>query len=181
MAHVQQRDFIAKVKSFFPEFFKNVNVLEVGSLNINGTVRDFFESKSFLGLDLMEGPGVDLVCPGKDYLIKPGEVWDVVISTECFEHDKDWKETFQNMYDLTRGSGMVMFTCASQGRHEHGTTRTSPQDSPATTDYYENRVEKDFTDAFPIADMFSKYAFEYNPVTCDLYFWGIKNGSTLLN
>lgn len=176
MAHVQQRDFILKVKSFFPEFFKNVIVLEIGSLNINGTVRDFFEDTPiYIGIDLIEGLGVDLVCAGKDYEFKPGdEGWDMVISTECFEHDKDWKETFQNMINLTHDGGMVLFTCASTGRHEHGTTRTSPQDSPATTDYYENRTEQDFRDAFKIDDLFTKYQFEYNPVTCDLYFWGIK-------
>lgn len=181
MAHIQQRDFILKVKSFFPEFFKGGDILEVGSLNINGTVRDFFESpKNYIGIDLMDGPGVDMICAGKDFDLfpefpnNPGKGYDVVISTECFEHDKDWKDTFKNMHHLVHNGGMVMFTCASTGRHEHGTTRTSPQDSPATTDYYENRTEQDFISSMPIPEMFSKYAFEYNPVTCDLYFWGIK-------
>jgi len=173
MAHNEQRVFIERVKSFLPEYFINTHVLEVGSLNINGTVRDFFEfSKEYVGLDLMEGPGVDMVCAGKSYNTE--HPFDTVISTECFEHDKDWKETFENMYRLAKKDGLVLFTCASTGRHEHGTTRTSPQDSPATTDYYENRTEEDFRDAFALEFMFSKYAFEYNPVTCDLYFWGIK-------
>lgn len=173
MAHNEQRQFIQKTKDHFPEFFNNVQVIEVGSLNINGTVRDFFtEPKSYLGLDLIEGKDVDMICKGKDYT--PDFLVDTVISTECFEHDKDWKETFQNMIDMCMGGGLVIFTCASEGRHEHGTTRTSPADSPATTDYYENRVKKDFEEAFDINSIFKKSLFEYNPVTCDLYFWGIK-------
>lgn len=173
MAHKQQRDFIQKTKDHFPEFFQGVNVLEVGSLNINGTVRDFFKADTYIGLDLIEGPDVDIVCPGNEFKGSDGE-YDTVISTECFEHDKHWKETFANMYRMTRSGGMVIFTCASTGRQEHGTTRTSPADSPATTDYYENRSAEDFLYEFPIKNMFSKHLFEYNPVTKDLYFWGIK-------
>lgn len=174
MAHKEQRDFIQKTKDHFPEFFSNVNVIEIGSLNINGTVRDFFKTPhSYWGIDLIEGKDVDIVCPGKDLRLENNSV-DVVISTECFEHDKDWKETFQNMVRMCKPGGLVLFTCASTGRHEHGTTRTSPEDSPATTDYYENRTKEDFESSFPINEMFSKHLFEYNPVTCDLYFWGIK-------
>lgn len=172
MAHNEQRQFIQKTKDHFPEFFNDVSVVEIGSLNINGTVRDFFTNpKSYVGVDIIEGPGVDVVIPGKDF---EAEGIDTVISTECFEHDKDWVKTFDNMVKMARPGGFVVFTCASTGRHEHGTTRTSPADSPATTDYYENRTIEDFQRAFGIKHLFQKHLFEYNPITCDLYFWGVK-------
>lgn len=177
MAHTEQRDFIQRVKAAFPQAFTNVDVLEVGSLNINGTVRDFFrntdKAKVYLGIDLIEGKDVDLVCPGHK-LSEANETYDTVISTECFEHDKHWLLTFLNMHRMCKTGGLVIFTCASDGRHEHGTTRTSPQDSPATNDYYMNLNQQHFMDAFKMDAMFENYNFEYNPVTCDLYFWGIK-------
>lgn len=174
MSHTQQMSFISRTKAHFPECFDNCSVLEVGSLNINGTVRVFFtNNKSYLGVDLIEGKDVDRVIAGNE-LDNPDETYDTTISTECFEHDKHWKETFKNMYRMTRSGGMVIFTCASDGRHEHGTTRTTPGDSPATNDYYKNLNQKDFEEAFDIAEMFSKHWFEYNPETCDLYFWGVK-------
>lgn len=174
MAHTNQRNFIEKVKDKFPGHFFEANVLEIGSLNINGTVRDFFtDSKKYIGLDLMEGKDVDIVCPGHEYNAPEGS-FETTISTECFEHDKHWMETFLNMHHLTRVDGLVVFTCASEGRHEHGTTRTTPQDSPATTDYYKNLTADDFNEVFRLDEMFSSYAFEYNVETCDLYFWGIK-------
>lgn len=175
MAHIQQRQFIQKTKDHFPECFEgeNLQVLEIGSLNINGTVRDFFAAQLYRGLDLIEGKDVDIVCPGNEY-DAADEYFDTTISTECFEHDKHWKDTFKNMYRMTKKGGMVIFTCASDGRHEHGTTRTSPADSPATNDYYMNLNAQHFLDEFNISEMFSKHLFEYNPVTCDLYFWGIK-------
>jgi hypothetical protein len=42
MSHQQQLDFVASVKAQFPEYFSQAKVLEVGSLDINGSVRQFF-------------------------------------------------------------------------------------------------------------------------------------------
>ena len=73
-------------------------------------------------------------------------------------------------------SKFVIFTCASTGRPEHGTTRTTPQNSPFTLkwDYYYNLTKEDFMEALDLDDMFKTYEFSYNPSSCDLYFWGVK-------
>ena len=42
MAHKEQKDFIDRVKSKYPSYFTNTCILEIGSWNVNGTVRDFF-------------------------------------------------------------------------------------------------------------------------------------------
>jgi hypothetical protein len=89
MSHQQQLDFIKSVKDQLPEYFKGTKVLEVGSLNINGSVRQFFEPDQYIGCDLGEGAGVDIVCRGHE-LPYPNESFDVVISCECFEHDRHW-------------------------------------------------------------------------------------------
>jgi SAM-dependent methyltransferase len=175
MAHSEQFNFFIKVKDQFPNLFSNTRVVEMGSLNINGTVRVLFENpKEYIGLDLGEGEDVDLVCKGEEYNA-PDESFDVAISAECFEHNPQWAETFENMHRLTRKGGLVTFTCASEGRQEHGTLRTSPSDSPFTalTDYYRNLNEEDFQ---PLVDKlgFNAVYFEYYSKTKDLYFWGIK-------
>ena len=46
MSHIQQRFFVGGIKQFLPDFFQEKIVLEVGSLNINGTVRDFLATAS---------------------------------------------------------------------------------------------------------------------------------------
>lgn len=172
MAHPEQRVFFEKMRDVFPDAFTGVSVLEVGSLNINGTVRDFFpHPREYVGVDLIAGPGVDRVCAGQD-LDYADDSWDVVVSAECFEHNSEWVATFANM---ARMSGRyVFFTCASTGRAEHGTHATTPGDSPATNDYYRNLSERDFRDAFDLPTIFAAYGFEYNPRTCDLYFYGVK-------
>lgn len=173
MAHSEQRVFFETVKSLYPQFFSNVSVIEIGSLNINGTVRDFYNANMYIGVDVDEGKDVDIVEQGQDVKF-PDRYFDVAVSAECFEHNPYWKETFANMYRMA--SKFVIFTCASEGRPEHGTTRTTPADSPFTVnwDYYRNLNEKDFREFFNFDMMFFKHSFIYNPQSCDLYFWGIK-------
>jgi len=170
MSHQQQLDFIKSVKDQLPEYFKGTKVLEVGSLNINGSVRQFFEPDQYIGCDLGEGAGVDIVCRGHE-LPYPNESFDVVISCECFEHDRHWDKTFQKMVDLVRKGGLVIFSCATIERPEHGTTRTSPADAPFTNDYYRNLREEDFNQ---FKSSFDSYKFSQCLRPRDLYFWGLK-------
>ena len=173
MSHFEQRVFIQSVKIMFPNMFARARVLEVGSLDINGSVRDFFTDCAYMGADLEAGPGVDLVAQGQD-LDFPTGWFDTTISAECFEHNPYWLATFVNMHRMTRRGGLVVFTCATAGRPEHGTTRTSPADSPFTLDwdYYRNLTESDFR-VLDLDRMFSEYEFDVNGKSHDLYFFGI--------
>jgi ubiquinone/menaquinone biosynthesis C-methylase UbiE len=173
MAHSQQRDFFQGVKNKKPEAFTGVEVLEVGSLNINGTVRDFFNSTRYIGADVAEGRDVDVVCNGEN-LDYPDNSFDVAVSAECFEHNPEWVATFRNMWRMSKK--YVMMTCASEGRAEHGTTRSDPGSSPLTLgwDYYQNLTEQDFRAEFNLDEMFDSYYFDYNADSCDLYFYGEK-------
>lgn len=170
MAHPEQRDFFKRLQADYPGMFVDVSVLEIGSLNINGTIRDFFDAREYVGVDVAPGAGVDVVAEGQD-LTYPDGSFDVAVSAECFEHNPYWLETFENMVRMSRR--WVVFTCASTGRPEHGTARTTPQDSPFTLawDYYRNLSEDDFRSVFDF-DVFEFHRFEYNPVSCDLYFVG---------
>lgn len=171
MAHPEQRDFFLRIQKMFPEYFNNISVIEIGSLNINGTIRDFYNANVYVGVDVSEGPGVDVVGQGQD-IYYPENFFDVAVSTECFEHNPYWIQTFANMYRMAYK--FVVVTCATDGRAEHGTTRTTPEDSPLTLDwdYYENVNEKDFRDNFNLDEMFSEYEFSINKDHHDLYFWG---------
>lgn len=173
MAHIQQRDFFQKVKTETPEAFVDVDVIEIGSLDINGTVRDFFQAKKYIGVDVGPGAGVDVVANGEDVDF-PDNTFDVAVSAECFEHNPEWEATFLNMIRMSKKH--VMFTCASDGRPEHGTRRTDPGSSPLTLDwdYYRNLNESDFRDAFDLDELFTDYRFEYQPKSHDLYFYGVK-------
>lgn len=176
MAHIEQKNFIKYVKNKYPDKFKNVRVLDIGSLDINGNNRFIFEDYEYIGLDIGVGPNVDIVCRGHEY--NDEKLFDVIISTECFEHDEYWELTIKNAINLLKSNGLFLFTCATIGRPEHGTRRTSPNDSPFTSqienDYYMNLEEKDIREKIDIDLFFSNYEFKTNKEPYDLYFWGIK-------
>lgn len=131
MAHAQQLRFVSLVREFFLPSMSGVRVLEIGSYDVNGSIRKIFDGSEYLGVDLFEGPGVDVVSSG--HLLKvPDGSFDVSISSECFEHNPFWVDTFKNMHRMTADSGMLAITCASRGRLEHGTTRTTPEKSPGS-------------------------------------------------
>ena len=177
MAHREQQLFVQAVKASFPSFFKGGRIVEIGSLDINGTVRGFFEQPTeYIGVDLGPGRGVDVVCEGQDY---DGDAnsFDVAISVECFEHNPHWQATFLNMVRMVRDEGLVVMTCATTGRPEHGTSRSDAGSSPLTVskgwEYYKNLTEADFRAAFELDGMFSEYCFNVNTSSHDLYFWGL--------
>jgi len=172
MAHQQQQDFCTYVKELHPTYFKG-NVLDIGSQDINGNNKHLFDGCEYVGIDLNEGNNVDVVASGHNII--PTTKMDVVISTECLEHDKYWAITLQNICNnILKKGGLFIMTCATTGRAEHGTTRTSPKDSPFTTDYYLNLTEEDFRQAIDIDKTFTTFEFKTNTDPNDLYFWGIK-------
>lgn len=179
MSHKEQQDYCKWVKDILPSFFKNVKVLDVGSLDINGNNRIWFEDSEYTGLDIGPGPNVDVVSLAHEYQA-PDESFDVIISTECFEHDMHWEKSLANIVRMLKPGGLFVFTCASEGRPEHGTRRTKPEDAPLLEgfgewgDYYKNLNEPDIRAAIDVDGIFATAFFQYEPVACDLYFYGIK-------
>lgn len=176
MAHMEQLEFIQMTKDQFPDWFTRKRVLEIGSLDINGTIRNFFTECDYTGLDIAEGKGVDVVCEGQRFNA-PDALFDVVISCEVMEHNPYWKETMNNMIRLTRPSGLVIMSCATLGRREHGTARSKPGSSPLTVkdgwNYYRNLTSRDFKRAINL-EALAAHKFASNWDSNDLYFVGIK-------
>ena len=179
MSHPEQVGFFAAVAEANVSLIDGAAVLEVGSYDVNGSIRDLFSTAAkYVGVDLDQGPGVDVVAYGHE-LDHPDGSYDITLSGECFEHDPHWRETFLNMVRMTRAGGLVAFSCASRGRAEHGTLRSDKKLSPGTQsvglDYYRNLEEHNFRD-LPLGDMFSAYRFWYLPTHFDLFFAGIRPG-----
>lgn len=173
MAHTEQMFFFQNVKAFFPQFFRQRRVLEVGSLYVNGSVRGLFEGCDYKGIDIGPGPCVDEVCMGQDFAGAAGS-YDVVLSTEVFEHTEDWDKIFLNMLRLVKRDGLVVFSCAAPGRPQHGTRLFDAGAAPhvaADADYYRNLSARDFREAFALDHWFADHAFVED--TGCLYFVGL--------
>jgi SAM-dependent methyltransferase len=181
--HPEAKDFTLFVKQILNNFFIEKRVLDVGSGDINGNNLFLFENCEYDGNDVIQANNVTIVSKTKDLPFE-NNTFDTIISTECFEHDPEYKESFVKIYNMLKPDGLFCFTCASTNRPEHGTRRTSPQDSYGTignlqdmSDYYKNLTEIDLNEALSLNNLFSVWDTYYNNMSKDLYFVGIKKGN----
>jgi len=94
-------------------------VLEIGSYDVNGTIRPIFTGPH-TGLDMREGPGVDLVADSYD-LPFPDNSYPVVVSVSMLEHDRYFWKTIPEMYRVLEPGGHLILTTCYIGwpKHEH--------------------------------------------------------------
>lgn len=196
MSHKAQKDFCRGVRRKYYPWFWKANVLDVGSLDINGNNRYLFTRSIYniwaynlyLGIDIVLGKNVDIVGKAHEVIpkiptkyceyktsrnYKPAMPIDIVISTEMLEHDRHWYSSLRAMYDILRPGGLFILTCAGQGRQEHGTTMMDASSSPGTLDYYCNITNDMFESCLP-RTWFTDYKLQ--TVNTDLQFVGIKVG-----
>lgn len=180
MAHKEQREFFLEVKQKFPDFLKNVKVLDIGSLDINGNNRYLFENCDYKGLDVAEGKNVDIISLAHEH-DAPDDYYDVIISNDCFEHDMFYDKTFKNVIRMLKPGGMFLFTCKTTHSLEHGTLKSdggfsSPLTAkhPEWANYYKNITEDDVRASIPVDEIFSEYNFSVLHPPHDIRFYGIK-------
>ena len=168
--HPESREFTLFVKQILSDFFINKRVLDICSGENN---RVLFENCKYDGNDVIQADNITIVSKTKD-LPFIENTFDTIISTEYFQHDPEYKQSFIKIYNMLKPDGLFCFTCASIGRSEHGTRRTSSE-----SDYYKNLTEIDVTEVLlPLNKLFSVYEIYYNSISSDLYFVGIKKGTS---
>lgn len=118
----------ASVQQFVKDYydrsmFSGKRVLEVGSLNVNGSVRPFverFEPSEYIGTDFLPGVGVDRVVDAVKLAEEFGaNSFDTVISTEMLEHAEHWRDCVNNMKAVTKDWLIITTRGPGFKRHSH--------------------------------------------------------------
>ena len=116
--HIGNRQFLNDMLVTNSNYFNNSKVLELGSLDINGTARDSFSNCEFVGIDKFPGKCVDIVIEAKNTVFTPN-YFDVLISMSMFEHDPDWKISLSHNLQWLRSNGFVMLSWGAEGNKHH--------------------------------------------------------------
>lgn len=119
--HPTAMDFCCRTLT--AEIIADKLVLEVGSFDVNGTVRPHVESLNparYLGVDASPGPCVDEVVDCEQLANHVGYgAWDVVITTEMLEHVRDWRACMLQLVYVVRPGGLLLITTRSPGFPYH--------------------------------------------------------------
>ena len=105
---------------FYQTYCKmGMKVVDVGGMDVNGSLRGFFADCEFISVDMSPGKGVDIVVkPGEPLPFEDGSV-DAVVSTSCFEHDPCFWMTFREMCRIVKVGGFIYINAPSGGVY-HG-------------------------------------------------------------
>lgn len=159
--HAQAFWFIDRTRQLHSEFFINKKVLEIGSLDtityknpnlIDWRIRSLFKNCDYIGTDIGPGPNVDIVSMTHELNFE-NNTFDVIVSTECFEHDMYWQLSIKNIIRMLKPGGLFAFTTATTGRPVHGTETVQPETSPYTSKV--NKLWSNFYKNFEAADFLS--------------------------
>jgi len=111
------------VRNLTPNEAAGKKIIEIGACEVNGSLRPILESygpASYVGVDISEGTGVDVVCDAEKLLERfEKERFDIVLSTELIEHTRNWRRVLSNMKNLCAPGGTILITTRSRGFHYH--------------------------------------------------------------
>lgn len=90
-----------------------LDTLEVGALNVNGTVRGLFTG-AYVATDMRPGPGVDIVLDAHE-LSAMFSNYGVIVCCEMLEHDDAFWLSFQQFSWVLKAGGHLLLTTRGIG------------------------------------------------------------------
>jgi hypothetical protein len=99
-------------------------VVELGSRDVNGSVRHLFDADRYIGVDCVPGPGVDVISDAERYT--PDSAPDVVICAETLEHAANAAAICAQALRVLAPGGVFIMTAAGEGRAPHSAIDGGP-------------------------------------------------------
>ena len=124
-------------KETYLKKFNNPKIVDIGSLNVNGTIKTEIDFKSeYIGLDLVKGENVDIVLENPyNFPIESNSV-DIVVSVSTFEHIDFFWETFAEIQRILKPHGLFFLNVPANGpfhRHDSDNWRFYPDAATTLT------------------------------------------------
>ena len=117
------------------------HVVELGGRNVNGTIRNLFDTVEYTAVDIAPGEGVDVVADAASW--QPDHKVDCVVCCEVLEHTPQAREIVFNAAMMLEPNGWLYVTAACDPRAPH-----SGVDGAAVGDgeHYQNIDPSDLID-----------------------------------
>jgi SAM-dependent methyltransferase len=119
--HIEALGFVAVTAARLGPFD---SVLDMGGRDVNGSPRGLFPDAKYLAVDLVAGPGVDVVADATTY--RPEERFDCCLCLETFEHVPDPDGFVATAWGALRPGGWFIVTAACPPRAPHSAVDGGP-------------------------------------------------------
>jgi SAM-dependent methyltransferase len=125
---IMHKSSMLRMKWFFDNYVSsikksNIKILDVGSYDVNGSYREFFNDKKFeyIGMDMEAGPNVDLVMDNPyNWSEIETDTFDIVISGQTFEHIEFFWITLAEMTRVLSKDGLLCIIVPNNlSEHRH--------------------------------------------------------------
>jgi len=107
------------IKSIRPLIGRPNKIIEVGSLNVNGSPRELFRDvRDYTGVDMCKGNGVDIIADASNLPFED-RCTDFVICCETLEHTKDPLAVAAELKRILKHDGYLLISSPANGFHIH--------------------------------------------------------------
>ena len=125
--NTQSKKEMKKILKEFTQYkLRNIRIADFGSYDVNGTYKAIVpDNWIYTGIDIVEGPNVDVVIDKSYNTYISSNTFDVVISGGTLEHCENPFKLVEEMARILIPGGTMIIN-APQVRYEHG-TRSNPK------------------------------------------------------
>lgn len=96
--------------------YGGLTLVEVGSQDVNKSLRTIFPNATrYLGIDFVEGRGVDIVLDGPYRITLSDETADIVLCSSAFEHSEFFWLIFLEILRILKPAGLFYLNAPSNG------------------------------------------------------------------
>lgn len=105
-------------KDFFQKYaneFVEPTIVEIGSQNVNGSIKEVAPPSKYIGLDFQKANGVDIVLDDPYKFPLEDGMADIVVTSSCFEHSEMFWLTFLEAVRILKTNGLFYINAPSAG------------------------------------------------------------------
>lgn len=98
---------------------ETVRIADIGSRDVNGSLRGVFSGHDYVGFDIEAGAGVDVVMPDPERINITSHSFDVAVSANCLEHARRPWLVVQEMARIVKPGGLVWLLVPMPNSHRY--------------------------------------------------------------
>jgi len=97
----------------------SLRIADIGSRDVNGSMRPLFGGYEYTGFDIEPGPGVDMVLANSEVIPVAEGAFDVVLSANTLEHTRRPWIVVKEMARILRSGGLIFLLVPMPNAHRY--------------------------------------------------------------